>query len=161
MKKFSITTFFFVFLIFPFLVRADSLILSGADFVPVEDTTYYAKGTFFMYLKSGSPDRTFVAQIHLPQDARVTSMVVFYQDFDATGNLHIYLVKQNVYTQNYDDMVDWESSGTPGYTSHKISPILAGNKIDNNGYSYTCELRFTSSTADVNVRLYKIKINYN
>ena len=161
MKKLSTISYVLVCLLFPVMARADALVLSGADIVPTQDNTLYSKGNNYMYLGSGSPNNFFIAPVHLPQGAKVTSVVVFYEDSDATGALEVTMVKTNLYSGAYSVMATWESSGTPGLTSYKISPILGGNTIDNNGYSYTFLLNFTSDSAGNNVRLYKIKVNYN
>jgi hypothetical protein len=160
MKKFSILVFVAVFLLFPVFVLADSLVLTGADIVPVYSDTQYNKGNVFMYLENGSPSNLFIAPVHLPENAQVTSVVVFYGDFDPTGELSVNMWKTNIYTGASYPMGTWTSSGTPGQTTHKIAPISYGVSINNSGYAYTFTLNFTSNTADTNVRLYKLKINY-
>jgi hypothetical protein len=115
-----------------------------------------------LYAQSGSPQPYFIAPAHLPDGAKVTSIVVFYYDSDATADILIQMLKSNVYTSSPTIMGEWESDGTTGgLGSHKIFPILGGNTINNGGYAYSIIVRFLNHAADDAVRLYNVKINYN
>ena len=144
----------------PFFAQADSLILGGADFLPLDYQVDYRTSYFYTYLNYQSVGSEFTAPIHLPDGARITSVVIFYDDSHAIGDLQVSMYKVNIYNNNDTVMAAWSSTGTPGYTTHKIAPITGGNSINNTGYAYFAFLHFTSNLASVDVKMYKIKINY-
>jgi hypothetical protein len=161
MKKLFIFIFLITFLFIPKFAQADSIILSPSDFQPISDTQQYLIGPYYMYAVSGPLPMSFCAPVHLPDGAKLTSVVVFYYDMDSSGELGIEFLKVNAYTNDVVGLGFWTSSGTSGgFNSHKISPILVGNTVNNSGYTYSIHIYFTSTTAGPDVKLYKVKINY-
>ena len=150
-----------VLLVFPMVVQGDSIILSPADFNQNEDDNDYFFDTGSLYVRVGCTHRYFSAPIHLPQNAAVTSVVVFYMDNDINGNVQVNFYKKNAYTEALTPMASYTSSGaSPSYQNHKIAPIVGGNRIDNGGYTYNCRVYFTNANADENVQLCYVKILY-
>jgi len=141
--------------------QARALFLSPADFNQNQDENDYLLDSKYLYLKNGSSSRLFYAPIHLPQDAKITSIIVFYYDNHNPGNVTATLYKVNAYTEAVISLGTFTSSGVSGIVqSHKISPLIGGNKIDNGGYFYCLCLDFTNASAGENVRIYRVKINY-
>jgi hypothetical protein len=160
-RKYFVVTILSLFLFIPHLAQADSLFLSPCDFNPESEDASYTMSFTYLYVDSGSTYVGFFAPVHLPEGTKVTSVVVFYEDNHATGNLGFYLRKINAYTNSNTNMANWTSSGTsPGLASHKISPIVGGNVINNGGYIYVAKIFFTLNTAGPNVFLRRVKINY-
>ena len=151
------------FVLSPIIARADSLILSPSDFQAFDDAAIFESGSLYLYMKSGSGCDYFLAPLHLPDRARLTSIVVFYEDEDSAdvGNIAVFLTKINAYTNAQTVMAYWVSADTSGgFASHKISPIQGGNTINNRGYAYYFAVNFTSRSSDDKVKLYRIKVNY-
>ena len=158
-KKIVNFLFLSVFFVFPFMIRADSLILGPADFHPQEEDALYVKYPDYMSLFPSSPEGWFSAPVHLPQGARITSVVVFYDDADVSHDIWIQFFRINAYNNNFVLMANWTTSGTSGgMTSHKISPVAGGKSIDNTGYDYSCIVNFQLG-ADTDLKLHKVKIN--
>ena len=159
MKKVSIFLCLTLIFVFPLMLRADSIILSPSDFHPSNGDVKFIKYIESMHLDAGSPGSMFSAAVHLPDGARITSVVVFYDDGDATRDLEITFYKTNVYTNNFFEIAEWATSGTSGgFTNHKIAPVSYG-LVDNNGYAYSVTLIFDSGSTST-LRLHKVKINY-
>jgi len=140
---------------------SDSIILSPCDFNQAQDDNDYLLDLESLYVKSGSSTSHFYAPVHLPQNAQVTSVVLFYKDNHSSGNIQIKLLKINAYTEAEVEMAEFTSSGSSSERqTHKITPITGGYRINNTGYVYNCYLNFTDSSADDAVKVFLIKINY-
>jgi hypothetical protein len=141
---------------------ADSIMLGPYDFHPKEKDTVYSRNGLHMYLDPTSTSYEFFAPVHLPQDAIITSVVVFYYDAAAPEDLNITLEKVNKYNKAETTMADWSTSGqTFSDQIHKISPITGGNKVDNGGYIYFVTAFFSDSSAETTLKLYSVKIIYS
>ena len=146
---------------FPALILADSMILSPCDFNQNEDDNDYWFDTGSLYVKAGSFARRFTAPVHLPQNARVTSIIVFYKDSYLDGNVEVKFRKRNAYTESEMIMASFKSSGAvPGKRSEKIFPIRYP-KIDNRGYTYNVSVYFTNPHSDDLIRICFVKIIYD
>lgn len=155
----SVFLFFSLIFVSPLILRADSIVLSPSDFHPSYESVDFTKYIEYMHLNSGSPGNLFSAAVHLPDGVRITSVVVFYDDGDATRDLEITFFKTNVYTNNFFELAEWATSGTSGgFTNHKIAPI-SYELVDNNGYAYSISLLFDGGSTST-LRLHKVKINY-
>ena len=160
-RIFRVLRLVLIVLIINTIAGADSIILSPCDFNQAEDDNDYFLDLTSLYSQAGSTARVFFAPIHLPQDAYLTSVVVFYKDNHATGNVEVSLLKCNAYTEALTEMATYTSSGSSSSRqSYKISPIRGGNSINNSGYSYNCYVNFTDASAGENVKVYLVKINY-
>ena len=76
---------------FPSRAVSDSIILSPCDFNQAQDDNDYWLDLESLYIKSGSSTSHFYAPVHLPQNAQVTSVVLFYKDNHSSGNIQIKL----------------------------------------------------------------------
>jgi len=140
---------------------ADSIILGPHDFHPQSEDTDYEKNDLQIYMMPGSAESYFSAPVHLPQGAKVTSVVVFYYDDWGSGDLIVSFKKVNAYTAAETFMADWRSSGQVASRQvHKISPITGGNTIDNGGYVYRVMVLFEDPSAQTLVKLHAVKILY-
>ena len=127
MKKIFILGLGLSFLLIPILSHADSIVLSPAAFLPYSGSTIYQAGTSWLFVSSASLDSVFMAPVDLPDGVRITSIVVFYTDDSASGNVQITLFKVNIYTDVATSMANWiSSSDSSAYQNHKISPIYGG-----------------------------------
>jgi hypothetical protein len=159
MKKFIILGISLSIFLLPILSYADSYILSPADFLPNNEQTDYYAGLDYLNVKTTSTNYFFWAPVHLPDGAKITSVVVFYTDESATYNVSVTLFKKNLYTGSFTMMAHWiSSSDSPSYQNHKISPITGGNTVNNGGYAYVLRCYFTSADAGYDVKLHKVKI---
>jgi len=135
-----------------------SIILNPSDFNQYQDDNDYAYDEDYLFCRAGSSGRLFYAPVHLPHDARITSVVAFYMDNDASGNVEVIMYKRNIYTRDYTEMCYHMSSGaSSGIQRYKMAPIMS-NRIDNGGYVYNVRVHFTDPGE--NTRLYRIKILY-
>jgi hypothetical protein len=145
----------------PSAVMADSLLLGPHDFHPVEEDTVYLRNELHLYLMPSSTSYGFFAPVHLPQNAKITSVVIFYYDGADPEDIHIYLEKINKYNKSGTTMADWNTLGqTFSDQIHKIFPIIGGNSIDNGGYTYYVKVSFSHSSGGANLKLYAVKIIY-
>ena len=143
----------------PGILLADSILLGPNDFHPLSEDTVYEKSDMHIYLMPASSEYSFSAPVHLPQDARITSIVVFYYDDSGPENLIIALRKINVYTKTETFLATWASTGqTPSNQVYKITPITGGNRVDNGGYIYNVAADFSGSSAQTLLKLYAVKI---
>ena len=161
MKIFIILGISLSIFLLPILSYADSLILSPVDFLPALSGTEYEAGNSSLVVKPASPFTGFWAPVHLPDGAKITSVVVFYRDSSAVGNMLVSLFKCNIYTESQDIMASWiSSSDSLAYQNHKISPITGNNSVNNNGYCYMVLCSFTDASVGNQVKLHKVKILY-
>ncbi|MFQ6083217.1 MAG: hypothetical protein ACE5WD_07655 [Candidatus Aminicenantia bacterium] len=149
-----------LFFLFPVLIHADELMLGPADFLPyMDDNDYYQSGEY-LYSVSGATNRYFYAPVHLPQNAKVTSVTLYYWDDDA-GYVQLYFFKENMYNANLYTLCSYSTTGaTNAWRYTKISPI-SYNTINNGGYTYFIRIYLSSSTAGSGLRLHGVKILYN
>ena len=164
MKKTFVTLFLAagLFVFFTGTAQADSLMLTGSDFIVGQPnnsgTNCYIGWEVFNY--TGADYRYFFAPVHLPTGAKVTSVVVYYED-DSTGYINIQMERRNMYSLVTQDMANWNTTGDmSGVQNHKISPIMYWT-INNEGYTYWMSLWFSDPNASVDLMIYGVKINYN
>lgn len=145
----------------PGAVLADSILLGPHDFNPLSENTDYVKNDLYIHMMPGSAELSFSAPVHLPQGAKVTSVVVFYYNDSNPGAFNVSLKKVNVYTGLETYMAEWHSSvQLPSRQFYKISPITGGNTINNGGYVYRVMVYFDDPSAQSLVKLYAVKIIY-
>ncbi|MBL7731815.1 MAG: hypothetical protein JNM88_11610 [Chitinophagaceae bacterium] len=102
--------------------------LSGADFTAVNTgNTVQTEGISGggIYMSGSSSSSGFVAPVHLPDNATVTRLTVYFNDLSAAVNLNVFLQQSHLITQ----MAGITSSGSPGETS------LFDNSITSPGIS--------------------------
>jgi hypothetical protein len=153
--------FSFVLFLVPIIARADSYVVAGCDLFPTEEGAEYFCGYKYLRVDSTSSITQFTAAIHLPDGAKLTSVVLYYSDNDPSGEVAFYLKKVNKYT---DADVTLQSGGSlnsgGALASRKFSPIRNGNTINNGGYSYNVRVYFTGSTLGDSLKFHGFKINY-
>jgi hypothetical protein len=139
---------------------ADNIFLTAADFDSIKDDN--AGGSYYRadYLQpqSDSTYNHFVAPVHLPHGAQITSIVVRYMD-NTTGNITVRLLRRNMYSDISQWMCDWSSSGElSAWQGHKITGLTYWT-VDNSGYGYYIWIYFSESSTNLMVE--GIRINYN
>jgi len=154
----------FVLILFLILLHAgnlpaDSIIFSGCDFIcSSDDFPGYSYTADILKSSTGSTCTHFFAPVHLPHGAKVTSMVIFFYDNSVTGDIEIYLVRENPYTRVMQCMVGAVTNEYQDSDEHgKVYPVTYW-KIDNSGYAYYLWVYFTEGSD--NLEIHKIKINY-
>ena len=161
MKKLFLLGLSFSIFLLPILTYADSIVISPPAFMPFNHNVLYESGWSWLNVESGSSTNVFMAPVYLPNGAQITSVVVFYTDVSATGNLQVQLIKYNIYTDSANYMAQWTSStSSASYENVKLSPIYGGAIVDNGGYAYIVRCYFSATEGD-NIKLHKVKINYN
>ncbi len=108
--------------------------LSGADFTEVNSGSLVQTEGISgggIYMTGGSSTTGFVAPVHLPDNAIVNRMTVYFKDASVSINLTVFLQKNNLITQ----MATISSSGTPGETSSFDNTIVTPD-ISNAGSAY-------------------------
>ena len=94
--------------------------------------------------------------LHLPQGAVVTSLVLYYQDYNNGGifGVGLALVANNIpgFSQT---LASFRSTGRPGYTQ---ATIPVGRTIDNTTTVYSLRATFGSSNPAVSI--YGVRVNY-
>jgi len=96
-------------------------------------SNYNAKGAYIGYTSAAS---TLVAGVHLPQNATVTSFTVFFRDKWPDVELTAALLRCNLNTGVYQEMVWLDSSGVSNLGS-KTKNLIIWPTIDNASYSYS------------------------
>ena len=152
----------FLFILFAGFIMADSIFLSPADFETFFDdnhmVTDYYKGDY-LHNYAGATYRHFLAPVHLPEGASITSVTVIYED-DSTGAITVYVKRRNMYSHVTQSMATWSTTGdVSGWRSYKITHLTYPN-INNEGYGYWVWLYFSDQNAGTDLRIDGIKINY-
>jgi hypothetical protein len=138
-----------------------SLILNASDFLPQKDDNDFQLTDDSFYAESGSSFRDFFAPVHLPQNACVKSLVIYYYDNDDQGEIEVKLTKCNAYNGMATNMADWMSSGLlDSMQIHKITSITGDGMINNRAYLYFVHVFFTDGGGASNVMISGIKITY-
>ena len=142
--------------------HSDSLMIPASTFIPGGPNhpglDSYNGEELFNYF--GATYTLFFAPVHLPQNAQVTSVVVYYQD-NSAGHINIQFERRNLVSLAVHDLAEWDTEGeVSGLRNHKISPISYG-MINNEGYTYWLFLRYSDGSAGTDLTIYGIKINYN
>ena len=167
MLRHSITRmgFFMILLAFSSLAYADSIIIGPTDFIPENsEATYDIPSGWYLHAQSGSQERHFYAPVHLPHNAVISSVIVFYYDNDS-GSISFSMKRNNLYADHQDKfeqtLCSWESTGAEAMAkSHKISPI-AYSTVNNGGYIYRLDIYFSSETAGDLLSIGGVKIIYS
>ena len=137
------------------IAHADSIVLCASDFTsgqPNHDGSDFYTG-WEIDNHAGSTYWQYFAPVHLPQDAQVTSVVLFYED-NSAGSVRIRMQRRNLYTDAIQNMIDGTTSGAvSGTRNTKYQPVSYG-KINNGGYAYWVYLYFNDT--DVAVKAVKI-----
>ena len=162
MKSLILTLFVIAFSLNPIMAQADSIVLGPTDFVPFSDEANFVSSNSGLYLRPGSPISAFLAPIHLPSGARISSVILFYVDNSATCNIQINIIKTNIFTSTHTIMADWTTSGSSSVNPliHKITPIIGGYSVNNTGYFYNVFIYFNDNTAGTNCTVMAVKIIY-
>lgn len=144
----------------PVMARADYITLYPHDFVPNGKTgTYWTPGEH-LELDTGQPASYFYAPLHLPDNAKITAMTVFFED-NSTSNLSVYIWRDLLYSTGVNTIVGWISSGaTAGLQNEKTTSVnFAFNKILNSGATYIIQVYFTGGDGS-NLRFHAVRIFY-
>jgi hypothetical protein len=138
-----------------------SLILNASDYLPQKDDSDFQLTDECFYAEAGASFRNFFAPVHLPQDACVKNIVIYYYDNDGQGEIEVKLTKCNVYNGIATNMATWLSSGSlDAMQMHKISSITGDDKINNRAYLYFVHVFFTNGDGGSDIKIYGIKITY-
>ena len=162
MKKFAGKSLIFLglLLFMAGISSADSIFLTAGDFDLIFDDTSggsYYRGDY-VQPQTDATYNHFIAPVHLPQGAQITSVVVRYYD-NTTGNITVRLVRRNMYSNVSQWMCDWDSTGaSSGWQGHKITGLTYWT-VDNTGYGYFIWIYFSESS--LSLRVEGIRINYN
>lgn len=135
--------------------------LSPADFVPSADTTLYfldASGDPYVGPNSTTVQQIWVAPVHLPQGAVVTSVSAwwFRDDALATGTARLQRVTS---VGAVAEMANVDSDSSSGNHTVTDSSILNAT-IDNGTYSYRFRLAIDPNNSGVDCKLFGMTISY-
>lgn len=163
-KNLTAICFFLIFIFIPLLVHADFVTLYPSDFVPNGDNDPFGQSASSIWVKPGaSANQYFHAPLHLPDDATITGMTIFYYDY-STENLYVWIGRELLYDiwQVVYHIVDWNSSGAvDAFRNSKTTSVSwAHNRVVNSGAMYHVQLAFPSGGDSQNLQFICIKVWY-
>lgn len=128
----------------------ERLAIPAAAFRPHEDGyDFQNDGRYLHHFHSqggGDHDGWYLAQVHLPDGARVTKMTFYYADANDTSD-GIAKLQRSDLEGNYRDMALVGSSGTGGIWSKSATTLINSATIDNSKYAYWIVLALPQNMA--------------
>ncbi len=134
--------------------------LSGVDFrtTSIADNIQLASLQGYCWMNNGT--NPILAAVHLPQDAVITSFIVYFADSHASQNLIVRLRVGHGLTSISELMAEIISSGTPGSTILSDNTILF-NQVNNIGNFYFITAESSTGTwTNASLVINQIQINY-
>jgi hypothetical protein len=132
---------------------------AAATFTPVESSTHNNNGSStcaaFVPSQQGAENKgdlnakkgSFLANVNLPQNATITSLTLFANDFDGYDGTHVFLVRKLIrgalspQFQGYRVMAATQSNGAVMNTMRKFTTTeIAVPKVNNQRFYYYLEL---------------------
>jgi hypothetical protein len=132
---------------------------AAATFTPVESSTHNNNGSSacaaFVPSQQGSENKgdlnakkgSFLANVNIPQNATITSLTLYANDFDADDGTHVFLVRKLIrgalspQFQGYRVMATTQSNGAVMNTMRKFTTTsIAVPKVNNQRFYYYLEL---------------------
>ena len=143
--------------------KSYSIAYGPNDFQTPTSNATYAKlldtgpgGDENMYLSA--TNGVLRAPLHLPQGAQVTSLVLYYKDYNNGGSFGVglALMATQISGGSPQTLASFASTTRPGYTQ---TTIPAGSTIDNTATTYYLRATFGSVNPGA-VGIYGVKVNY-
>ncbi len=113
------------------------------NFAPPADVNDMANGENFGDLDNGNG--SYLTNVRLPENARVTRLEVFFNDFDAE-DVHVFLVRKRTkpgmpFTHGYKVMAHVQSEGAVnGVMRQRKTTEISGPRIRNGRFYYYLEM---------------------
>jgi len=147
--------------IVPLFIQAESLWLCPSDFLPSHSTTKYVRSQYYLYPCDNSPFKYFYAPIHLPNNAKITSVEYYYLD-NHSKSIKFNLWMVNLNTDNWKTYCFFETQDVSSEIRNKKLIPYGKLKIKNANFSYIMQIQFTAADSSVPGKLHLkgVKINY-
>jgi len=134
--------------------------MNPIDFHPYRNIyNYYCSSTSLFKTSGDTNSQTWYAPVHIPDDAEVTNLSVWYYDYTNSGNITVNLDRKPIGTTSTTTMASVASSGTPGAGSGSDLTITDA-VISNFAYTYCVTVYFPSADIANMIQLRSVRITY-
>jgi len=128
-------------------------------------TAIFQTDNTFITANDGSVSTHQMAPVHLPHNATIQEVIVYYQDSEPTRNIQVKLFRKKLDGGN-DELFAWTSSGNSGGIQNEVITTFNGlEKVDNEQYTYRVLVIFdlsglVSLPGNAYERIYGIRFKY-
>ncbi len=160
-KKFSCASLILALLFIPIMVRADYVTIYSEEFQEKGNTDPFINAAVLYIQSGGTVSSLFYAPLHLPDNAKIVAMTVFFVD-QSSKDFQVRIWRTKLYSVDVSQIVSWSSSGAiMGLRNDKTTNVnFAYNKIMNSGATYHIEVTFPNGGDATNLVLYAVRIFY-
>ena len=142
-------------------IKTNSYSINSIDFNPYRNTYNYYCSSASLFKAAGDTNaQSWYAPVHIPDDAEVTVLSVWYYDNTGLGDITVALNRKPIGTISPTTMASVASSGTPGAGSGTDSTITNA-VISNSNYVYCVTVIFPSANTGNTLQLRSVRITYH